>query len=215
MSQSTLASPGPADLISPVAGVPLSAVQVEQWTRTLPDGSVCVEKIISKVHRDPEGRLRIDSELADASSGSRPIHFLLDPMTGERVIMLDEDKTALRMLGPKRGEDGFASGFAGSGQALPPGDWQYERRNLGTRLIEGLEVQGERITWTCEQPRPLNAIKELWYSSSLKLTALSEASGPLGRNICQLQQVHLGRPDPSLFSVPPGYTIKDVGSPNP
>src|SRR5713226_9774050 len=116
--------PSPADLVWPMPGSPVSVQQVEERTRSLPDGTSAVEVTEVKVYRDSSGRMRIEWRDPDASGESRTFVALIDPTSGSRVMLLAEEKIALHIVGPKLGEDGFALGIGGVGEGLPAGNWK-------------------------------------------------------------------------------------------
>lgn len=87
------------------------------------------------------------------------------------------------------------------------------KESLGTQLMEGLTVQGERITNTIEagaigNDRPIQTVTERWYSPELQLQVLIKRTDPRnGDEQTKLMNIHRGEPGPVLFEVPPGYTI--------
>jgi len=202
------ARPAPADLVQPSAGSPLSAQQVEERVRILPDGRSTVDTARSMIYRDSAGRLRIES--IPSGSGESSTVFLIDPTSGSRTVLSVVDRTACRVVGPKAGEDGFANGVGGMGEGLPPGPWTTSTEKLGRRTIEGIEVEGRRVTQTSADQPSLAAIYDRWYSSELRVVGLAVASGPYGAHTARIQNLHRGEPDPTLFMIPAGYKIVDL-----
>src|SRR5438105_12094356 len=78
-SVGTTARPGPADLVLPLPGSPISVEQLEERTHTLADGTSTVESTTVKVYRDSSGRLRIELPTSVV---------LIDPVTGSRINLL-------------------------------------------------------------------------------------------------------------------------------
>lgn len=109
--------------------------------------------------------------------------------------------------------------------ALPDGplvgwstdDVQVE--DLGTRTIEGVEATGTRRTVTIEagaigNEQPIRIVSERWYSPALKTVVLSKRNDPrTGEHTYRLTSILTGEPDPSLFQVPPDYTIEETPEP--
>jgi hypothetical protein len=180
---------------------------VEERVCNLPDGSSTVEVIKSKIYRDSAGRMTIEGLPGSPNESSV---FMMDPISGARVVLSTRDKVAYRVIGPKAGENGFAYGAGGMGEALPPGDWRASTEKLERRAIDGIEVEGERITQSSADQPPLVAVYDRWYSSELKLILLAVASGPNGRHTARIENVRTGEPDPALFTVPTDYTITDM-----
>lgn len=85
---------------------------------------------------------------------------------------------------------------------------------LGTRYIEGFTVTGTRSTWiaakgTFGNDKPMTQTLEIWYSPDLKIDLLTEGKGPRGSQIHKLVNIQIADPDPLLFQVPAGYTVKE------
>jgi hypothetical protein len=197
---------GPVGLVLPAGGAPLSAEQVEERTWTAPDGKPVSENLVSKVYRDHAGRMRIEWRVEISGEAIRTF-YLLDPVAKCAYMALVENKTALRLGGPESGE--FQVGFPAIGRRLPDGKWKTKTASLGTRVIQGIEVEGSRTIQTSEDEPPLRAFREAWSSQSLHLTLSEEASGPGWRHTANLQNIDRHEPDPKLFVMPSDYTIQE------
>ena len=92
---------------------------------------------------------------------------------------------------------------------------QHKREPLGTQTMEGLTVEGTRVTTTFPEgvmgnDRPFTTTSETWISHDLQLTILSRTSDPRnGETTMKLTNISQGEPDISLFQVPADYTITD------
>lgn len=90
---------------------------------------------------------------------------------------------------------------------------------LGTRTIEGVEATGTRRTVTIAagaigNEQPIRIVSERWYSPELKTVVLSKRSDPrMGEHTYRLAHILKGEPDPSLFQVPPDYTVEKMPQP--
>jgi hypothetical protein len=88
---------------------------------------------------------------------------------------------------------------------------EYQRESLGTQTMEGLVVEGTRITMTIPQgaignDRPIKTVIEQWYSPELHLYVMTKNSDPRnGESITRLTEVNRGEPDAALFQVPANY----------
>jgi hypothetical protein len=84
---------------------------------------------------------------------------------------------------------------------------------LGTQTLEGFLVDGTRITRTIPagaegNDRPLVIVTERWISSELHLPLLTKITSPVsGVQTIRISHIDRSEPDPSLFEVPPDYTI--------
>jgi hypothetical protein len=90
-----------------------------------------------------------------------------------------------------------------------------KRESLGTDMIEGVEAEGWRTTITTAvgvigNDKPLTRVCETWHAVELKTLLLSQCSDVRsGRSTMRLKNLDRSEPDPSLFQVPPDYTIVD------
>jgi hypothetical protein len=86
---------------------------------------------------------------------------------------------------------------------------------LGSKAIAGVYAEGTRITTTYPvgyfgNDRPMVNVRETWTSPDLKLVVLTTDEDPRnGSRTTEITDLVRGEPDPALFQVPEGYTIKD------
>ena len=86
---------------------------------------------------------------------------------------------------------------------------------LGAMNIEGLVAEGTRSTVTIPagqvgNEQPIQIVSERWYSPELKVTVLSKHSDPrMGDTEYHMANISRAEPLPSMFQVPPDYTLKD------
>jgi hypothetical protein len=87
---------------------------------------------------------------------------------------------------------------------------------LGKQNIEGVEAEGTRTTFTIPageigNEQPINIVTESWYSPELQVMMMRKHIDPRqGEMIYRLTNLRRAEPDPSLFSVPADYTIKEA-----
>lgn len=87
--------------------------------------------------------------------------------------------------------------------------------NLGTQTIEGVVVNGHRMTriWPVGlvgNDRPFTTTQEFWLSSELRIEILGIQDDPrTGERTHKLINISRDEPDAALFQVPPDYTVKD------
>jgi hypothetical protein len=85
--------------------------------------------------------------------------------------------------------------------------------DLGTQEMEGLTVHGTRTTMTIPtgaqgNDRPIETVREMWFSKDLNIYVLIKGSDPRsGESTIRTTNIDRSEPDPSLFRVPPDYTI--------
>jgi hypothetical protein len=96
---------------------------------------------------------------------------------------------------------------------------EAKSESLGLQMIEGVAAEGTRITHTIPagavgNERPIEITTERWFSQELKMEVLSSTLDPRsGESIQRMTNINRGEPDPSLFEVPPDYTVKEMRPP--
>jgi hypothetical protein len=59
--------------------------------------------------------------------------------------------------------------------------------------------------------RPITSVTEEWFSKDLKITLLYTNDDPrFAVTVNKVVNIHAGNPDPAVFHIPEGYTVKDV-----
>jgi hypothetical protein len=92
---------------------------------------------------------------------------------------------------------------------------ETKREKLGGKTIAGVYAEGTRLTVTYPvgffgNDKPIITFHETWMSSDLKLVVLSVDDDPrTGTRITEVTNLDRGEPNPALFQVPEGYTIRD------
>jgi hypothetical protein len=94
-----------------------------------------------------------------------------------------------------------------------------ERRDeaLDARTIEGVTAEGRRTTTIIPagaigNDLPIVSTSEQWTSPDLQVLVLSDRKDPRsGDSTYRLLNIRKGDPDPSLFQVPPDYTVRETG----
>jgi hypothetical protein len=200
---------GPVGLVLPVPGGPLSAQQMEERTRTLPDGAPSTETLVSQVYRDNMGRMRVEWRMRGGHGASFRIVNLIVPVARSIATLLVDSKTADYLVAPHSGSGPFQIGAPAVGEWPSAGKWQTKTEELGTRVIEGVDVNGARTVRTSEDQPPLVAVQEVWSSQSLGLKLVIDAKGPNWKHTAKLQNLDRHEPDPALFAIPGDYAIQN------
>ncbi|HKX27260.1 MAG TPA: energy transducer TonB [Blastocatellia bacterium] len=100
-------------------------------------------------------------------------------------------------------------------EPFPKTDLRQE--SLGKQMIEGVEAEGTRTIQTIPagaigNERPIEIVNERWYSPELQIVLMTKQLDPrFGDTVFRLTNITRSEPDPSLFQVPPDYTVKDLG----
>jgi hypothetical protein len=200
-------SSGPADT------VPYSAVQETTEVQILADGTHISPKARSvKIYFDAQGRLRQERALCPEVYEVRDAALVLlrDPVAGYGYYLDQQKRVAYRysLNAPNR---------EGANPAVRPRPATQETlESIGTQTIEGILVEGTRITTVIpagaeNNDRPLTVVTESWRSPELRATVLSKHIDPrYGEQTTRLLNIDRSVPDPALFQPSPDYTIQDT-----
>lgn len=105
------------------------------------------------------------------------------------------------------------SGGSGGGVMTAVGGGN--REPLDPQTIEGLSATGTRTTTTIPPGKVGNAqelkiVSEQWFSDELQVLVMTRHSDPRsGETVYRLRNVLRAEPDPSLFMLPPDYTLQE------
>jgi hypothetical protein len=152
-----------------------------------------------------------------ADGSSDRVRFVTDD--NRTFVLSDGMDKAVAEVRAKAAAGGVVSGVTSSGgntfTFIADGD--ANREPLGTRMIEGVQAEGTRTSFTIPagkigNERPIVTTSERWYAPELQAVVLSKTSDPrMGENTYRLANIVRAEPDPTLFQVPPDYTIKESG----
>jgi hypothetical protein len=179
-----------------------------------------------------------DDDGLHASEDSPVIVEITDPIAGYRYTLDTQGKVAHRLVIapppaiPPQQRKAITDATARQGASQPaPGGGLVgsfstiprrivsQRESLGTKLIDGIPVQGTKWIHTIPagaqgNDHPMSTVRESWYSSELREMIESTSSDPRnGVNIMRLTNIDRNNPDPSLFQVPADYEIVDEKGP--
>jgi hypothetical protein len=97
------------------------------------------------------------------------------------------------------------------------GGEQHKEEALPARTIEGVRVEGRRMTKTIAAGAignewPITIVSEEWTSPDLQVLVLTDRKDPRnGDSSYKLQGIQRGDPSPSLFQVPSDYEVRETG----
>jgi hypothetical protein len=207
-----------------VKGAPYSAQAVSQHTQTLADGSRIQQSTTSSVARDSEGRSRREESIGaigamTGSNASPKAVFIHDPVAGSSYMLDPASKTA-HVSQPRNYT--LDSATPGASEREPRtaharSEANLKTEELGTETMDGLTVQGTRITKTIAagqigNEHALQIVTERWYSPDLQTTVMSTTTDPrTGVSAYKLTSISRAEPDASLFQVPADYKVTQGG----
>ena len=118
--------------------------------------------------------------------------------------------------------DGVSAGGRGGSSAISvAGEVSASNvtsESLGAETIQGLSCLGTRVTRTIPagqigNAQPILITTDKWYSQDLQIEVKTVHSDPrTGTTTTALVNLSRNEPNPTMFTVPPGYTINNPGS---
>lgn len=213
-----------------VAGAPFSADETNTTTQTLVDGNRIVNASTSKVYRDQQGRTRTENTLGNIggvpASEAHVSIMINDPVAASQFMLNPAERTALKMnlMAQKlEAESMFratteltASPNLMFTTARHVAEKPSKTEDIGTQNMEGVLVKGTRTTMTIAagsmgNDRDINVVTERWYSPELRMNIMTKRTDPrMGETVFQVTNLSRSNPDPSLFTPPADYQMKDA-----
>jgi hypothetical protein len=217
-----------------VANLPYSATVKTTTVQRLADSTTITRVSTTKEARDSAGRSMhqtsnerpdgepaiVNTSVMDPTNRTMTHWFSLSKQA--TVIHLPELKAVTPTSLPSRTAEGAGGSFgSGAGQPLSvsaPAQAtirKRQREQLGGKTIAGVYAEGTRVTTTIPEgaegnDRPMTIVSETWRSPELKITLLSVNDDPRsGKRTTEVTDLDRAEPDPSVFQVPEGYTVKD------
>lgn len=205
--------------VTPVPGIPFSAVVNVERSRIQSDGSVLVLTTVRDIGRDSLGRIHNEARmlLPKASNQDRQLLsvHLYDPQTRTSTILNPQEHTfRTRIVNrPPSVVPPALLNATPSGTSLPANEFTKEE-DLGVRDIEGLPAHGIRESQTIAgdaSGKEVVVTDEYWYSDDLRINLMIEHTDPRKDTVMmKVSQISRTEPDPAFFSIPEGY--KRAGS---
>jgi hypothetical protein len=197
-----------------VTGTPFSATVNIETTQVLSNGTHVDQKETASIARDSTGRTRHEMTLSNigplaASGEAVHLAFIRDPGAGKNYILNEDKKTVATM---ERPENGNGEGRGDMMRQRAGNNANVQTTSLGTKTIDGLTVEGTRMTRTIPagqigNDKPIVITREEWYSQDLQMMVSSTRTDPrFGTTTYQLTNINRSEPAESLFEVPAGYT---------
>jgi hypothetical protein len=216
-----------------IANKPYSATVKATVVQKLADGTTITRVNTTKEARDSEGRTMHQTSF-DVPNGEPAMvnTSVFDPVSHTMTHWMSQSKqaTVFHMPDPKSlatnppaqktvpagGQSGPADGQAQSATAARLARIRdRQREQLGGKTIAGVYAEGTRITMTTPEgavgnDRPFTTVSETWRSAELDIILLSVNEDPrTGTRTREVTDLDRAEPDPSVFQVPEGYTVKD------
>ncbi len=210
--------PGPGERFvgQVVKGAPFSGIGVTTFSETLSNGNTITRASCVKIYRDADGRTRREeTPNSSACSATPQLIVITDPVAGTESILNPANNTyrqfKLRTPPPNAGTNrpphppGSNAANVQTGPATPP-----TITVPGTALV----ANGTQTTITIPagqigNAQPIVITSTRYFSSDLQVVVSSTRMDPLrGNTSYNLTNVSTSAPDPSLFTIPAGYTLR-------
>jgi hypothetical protein len=201
-----------------IAGAPLSADVVKDFTQTLTDGTQVPVETNGKMFRDSAGRTRTETELITAAE-TRHYVTILDPVAQLNLRLDPQTKTATLFPFPaapsQAAEARVTKALTARGATVSRQPALVATQDLGASTLQGFAVTGIKRTVPAAanlpgSERARNVVVESWFSPELQIELQSKTEDPaLGMSTTKLVNIGNAEPDSALFQVPSDYTIFD------
>ena len=213
-----------------VKGAPFSANASTETSQALQDGTMIHRTTSSTLYRDSQGRSRHEVTMSgfgplQTAGKTHTMITIADPVAGSHYMLDVENKVAHQMkLRLPGGKDANTPEKAQAFEQKMEERLKEEeasgavkKESLGTQSINGVNVEGTRITRTIAagqigNDKPIQIVFERWYSPDLQIVVKSMRSDPrFGTTTYSLSNVQRTEPAASLFVLPSDYTVKQGG----
>lgn len=208
--------------VSPVPGIPFTAIVSVQRNQVLPNGTTQSLKSIHAIARDAQGKIFNDARAwVPSTSSDTPTILTMhvyDPQTRSSTSLYPTRHIAVQrtLLRPPSTEPPAL--FATQAANSAPVNQLVKEEDLGTRTMEGVPAHGVRETQTIAAAdsgtgKEVQVVDEYWYSEDLHIDMLIKHSDPRSGDLTTtVTQVSRTDPDPVIFTVPCDYKVIGPGA---
>jgi hypothetical protein len=200
---------------------------IEKISKVTSDGKNTTEAVVVENNNGVVTTRPVTNEekakIEEKMKAAKPGESLKEIVVDADAVVIGGDKGGLVPgLGGQTGGTLIARSIGGQhpgGLAFMGESNKYESKTeeLGTRDFEGILATGTRKVTTIPagaigNERPIEIVYERWYSKDLVMVVYSKNVDPrFGEQTYRLTNINRSEPDPSLFTVPAGYTITTNG----
>ena len=210
--------------IGSLAGYPITATIDAENTRTDSHGKTAMARFRSKIYRDSKGRTRLEWDMTPLDEPPKPGWFMIeiyDPTTRTGIHLQPSIKAASKthFSGPNEKPQ----------QACKDSDFpkidpevlaqvaipRVSQIELSHDVVDGMVVRHGRESvklspHSSGKSSAYATLTDYWFSQKLQAFVLVKRSGPgKSQHTVKLSDISRGEPDPSLFTVPPGYHVSE------
>ena len=211
-----------------VSGAPYSAIEIMTYAQIQADGTRELQTTYeTHIYRDSQGRRRAVRYVTTSLGTEHHLEsiFITDPVAGFLYRVDDEDRRVTRWRWNR--DTRTRAPISSESVALDTDSYELNdnaleasasrnRESLGTKIMEGLTVEGLRQTLhlpagLAENTRDINVEVETWSSQELKVAVFQErVNSATGVDTIRLTNIERGEPASSLFTPPAEYALEDA-----
>ncbi len=206
--------------VTPVPGVPLTAIVELESRQILADGSTDVKKTINNIARDSLGRIYNERRrLVGPSFNGNPrllAMHIFDPETRLNTYLDPSTHIARQTMRPESAPTVEPK----SGSPVAARNPLVEEQDLGTEIMENVLVHGIRRSRTVPATssgtgEAFVVTDEYWYSDELHLNMLVKHDDPRsGQQTVTVTHLDRSEPNQAMFQIPAGYKVLDENPEN-
>ena len=193
-----------------VKGQPFSAVTVIEDTRRLYDGTVVTKTIKGAFYRDSSGRTRREQPL-EMVGGFNIVNDKNKPQT---LVFINDFAAKTQYFFDLGNSVARKIGLGSNEPRDEPQRPGAKSDSLGTKMIEGVSVEGTRTAFELPaghigNDKAIQVVTENWYSPELQVIVMSRHIDPLsGEHIFRLVNIKRSEPAADLFTVPASFRVE-------
>jgi len=210
--------------IGSVPGYPISGTIYAENIRIDSHGKTVIVRFPSRIYRDSKGRTRLEWDMTPLGEPPKPGWFMIeiyDPTTRTSIHLQPSTKAASMGHFPAPSDKPQQVCKDSDFPKIDPKDLaqvaipQVSQEELAHDVVDGMAVrhgrESVRLAPGSSGKRSSYAwATDYWFSQELQAFVLVKRSGPgKSQHIVELSDISRGEPDPSLFTVPPGYTVSE------
>jgi hypothetical protein len=210
--------------IGSVPGYPISGTIYAENTRTDSHGKTVSVRFKSKIYRDSKGRTRLEWDMTPLGEAPKPGWFMIeiyDPTTRTSIHLQPSIKAASMGHFPAPNEKPQQVCKNSDFSKINPKDLaqvaipQVSQQELAHDVVDGMAVRHgrESVKFAPNSSGKSSAyarVTDYWFSQELQAFVLVKRNGPgKSQHRVKVSDISRGEPDPSLFTVPPGYKVTE------
>ena len=201
----------------PVVGLPYTADQTVQTIQHLANGMALTHQMTGHVYRSADGLERLEGTFPPTDPAQTdPVTMvcIIDRSKHTATLLNSKLKTATVTPLPEKSTVIFTFLPLPNSQTPTISKESLVTTDLGKRTQNMMDLVGKRVTGTIlpgkvGNAQALNVTTEIWVAPQLKLIVKQVESNPVtGERTFEVTNIRNEEPDPALFKVPDGYTVK-------